>query len=383
LVAQEHRVNGAEAATGRLPEHRVQAAAQASVLGQVPLSIISEARPRELEAPQSWSRPGTHLQTLLTSPWYGAVFEVFSVLNFASHDFFRAEAASVAFAPLTTGSISSPMGLGSDSMPVRANIGGRTVYLADSMQFALELALRVTGRTSYYLLPSFRGERSDARHLNQFIHAEAEMRGGLDDVIALVERYFRHLTQALLTEARGALGRLGGDVMKLETAAEATDGFPRVRFAEAVRILAGRNGAFERCETGDLRITSIGERALLELHETPVWITHMPARTVPFYQAVSPDEPDVSLTADLLAGTGETVGAGERARSEADVLANLARCAVGAEDYGWYLEMKRRQPVRTSGFGLGMERFLLWATGTHDIRDWTFLLRNEFGEGNP
>jgi asparaginyl-tRNA synthetase len=383
VVAKKHSLRGLEVTSARLSECRVQDGGEPSISGQAPISLRSEPRPRHLQAPQSWRRPNEHLQTLLTVPWYPVVFEILSLLNFASHDFFRAESASVAFAPLTTGSISSPMGLGSDSVPVRANIGGRTVYLADSMQFALELALRVTGRTSYYLLPSFRGERADARHLNQFVHAEAEIRGGLDDVIAFVERYFRHLTQALLKEARGPLGRLGSDLNRLECVAASSEGLPRIRFAEAVRILAGCDGTFERCETGDLRITSLGERALLDRHKTPVWITHMPAQTVPFYQAVSPEDPAVSLTADLLAGTGETVGAGERARSEADVVANLTRCEVGAEDYRWYLEMKRCQPLRTSGFGLGLERYLLWATGTQDIRDWSFLLRNEFGEGNP
>lgn len=44
--------------------------------------------------------------------------------------------------PITTGSISSPMGLGSDSIPVKIQLGGRDTYLADSMQFALEYGCR-------------------------------------------------------------------------------------------------------------------------------------------------------------------------------------------------------------------------------------------------
>ncbi|MGJ5079292.1 asparagine synthetase A [Bradyrhizobium sp. HKCCYLS3013] len=381
VIARGQSSYGVEVTEHRLSERDLQDD-DVDTLDRARAPARGEAGPR-LKSPQSWRQPDAHLETLVTTPWYPAIFELFSVLNFATHDFFRLEAASIAFAPLTTGSISSPMGLASDSVPVQAQIGGRTIYLADSMQFALELALRVTGRPTYYLLPSFRGEGSDARHLNQFVHAEAEMRGGLDDVMAFVERYFRFLTRALLSEARKTLNLFGSNIKSLDSVAAGTGPFRRIRFAEAVRVLADCDGAFERCETGDLRITSLGERALLDRHRAPIWITHMPARTVPFYQAISPDDPEISLTADLLTGVGETVGAGERALTDADVIANLARGQVCADDYRWYIDMKRAQPWRTAGFGLGVERFLMWATGTRDIRDWSFLLRNEFGEGSP
>jgi aspartyl/asparaginyl-tRNA synthetase len=121
----------------------------------------------------------------------------------------------------------------------------------------------------------------------------------------------------------------------------------------------------------------------MERFKSPVWITHMPASIVPFYQAVSSEDPAISLTADLLAGIGEVVGAGERAETEDAVLQNLDRCLVSPDAYRWYLDMKRLSPMKTSGFGLGTERFLLWITNTRDIRDMAFLLRNEFGEGSP
>ncbi|MEW7009909.1 amino acid--tRNA ligase-related protein [Lentilitoribacter sp. EG35] len=338
---------------------------------------------KRLKSPDSWKNPNEHLEILLKSPWYSSVLSVFNTCSIATHNFFQREQSSIAFAPITTGSISSPMGLGSDSLPVSATIDGRDIYLADSMQFSLELALRVTGKTAYYILPSFRGEKSDARHLNQFIHAEAELFGNLDDVIGFVERYFKYMAQVLLDISAEEVLRMGGDLAKLERVAGYSEKFPRISFEDATALLSNEPTAFERCDTGDLRITNHGERIILKGHDTPVWITHMPASTVPFYQAVSSNDTNISLTADLLAGIGETVGAGERARTQLDVLENLNRSKVDPKDYEWYLEMKRLTPVQTSGFGMGLERFLLWATNRTDIRDWAFLLRNEFGEGYP
>lgn len=333
--------------------------------------------------PESWREPRDHLGRLLDSEWYFHLLALFSECNFSTHDFFRARGAQIAFAPVTTGSVSSPMGFGSDSIPVIANISDHTVYLADSMQFALEIALRVTGRPAYYILPSFRGEISDDRHLNQFIHAEAEIVGGLEDALVLAEDYFRHLAMALAARCRGSLDKLGGDPALLERVAGREGRFPRITYSSALRELRDFPGAFENCETGDLRITGSGERALLARYDSPVWITNMPANIVPFYQAVSPSDPAFSETADLLAGIGETIGAGSRAHNEAALLANMQRCRIAPDAYDWYLEMKRRSPVQTAGFGLGIERFLLWATGRNDIRDFAFLLRNQFGEGRP
>jgi len=58
-------------------------------------------------------------------------------------------------------------------------------------------------------------------------------------------------------------------------------------------------------------------------------------------------------------------------------------CGVDPADYGWYLEMKRDYPSRTAGFGLGLERFLMWCVGGKDIRDFCLLLRDASGRGAP
>ena len=75
-------------------------------------------------------------------------------------------------APVTTGSVSSPMGLGSDSEPVEIELFGDRTFLADSMQFYLEYGCRMAPAGCWYFMPSFRGEEPDARHLNQFMHSE-------------------------------------------------------------------------------------------------------------------------------------------------------------------------------------------------------------------
>jgi asparaginyl-tRNA synthetase len=327
-------------------------------------------------------RPDAHLDHLLDHPWYRHLLHLLDVGAWGAHCFFRSRGATQALLPVTTGAISSPMGLGSDSMPVRATIDGSDVYLADSMQFMLELTARIEQRPTYYVMSSFRGEAADHRHLNQFFHVEVELPGGRDDAMEWAEALVRAMAGHLLSEAPDALEALGADLTRIAAFSAGETPFMRITHDEALALLVGDPGGW-REEGGERVVTSHGERALCRRLGDFIWLTDMPRATVPFYQAVLPDRPDRTATADLLAGIGETLGLGERARTPDDVLANLAFCAVDPAAYGWYLEMKRRDPCRTAGFGLGLERFLMWCVGGRDIRDFCLLLRDAAGQGEP
>lgn len=332
--------------------------------------------------PSSWMRPDAHLGHLLDHPWYRHLLHLLDVGAWGAHCFFRGRGAVQALLPVTTGAISSPMGLGSDSQPVRATIDGRDVYLADSMQFMLELTARIENRPTYYVMSSFRGEEADHRHLNQFFHVEVELPGGREEAMEWAEGLTRAIAAHLLAEASDALEALGGDLTRIAAFSAGEGGFRRITHDEALALLADDPGA-SRDECGERIVTNHGERELCRRLGDFTWLIDMPRATVPFYQSVLPGRDDRTATADLLAGIGETLGLGERAATPEAVRANLAFCDVDPAPYGWYLEMKRRNPCRTAGFGLGLERFLMWCVGGRDIRDFCLLLRDAGGQGEP
>lgn len=322
----------------------------------------------------------SRLDEILQSPWHRNVMVVTDAAIQASHEFFRAEGCLHGAFPMTTGSISSPMGLSSDSLPVEAIIAGRRRYIADSMQFALELGCRVAGRPTYYVMSSARGEDPDRRHLTEFCHAEVEIAGGLEDVLSLGERYLRHLNRFVGDNVRGVVAEMAGSTDHLDRALADEAPFGRISFTDACALLegAGTKGVLEPLPNGEVRITASGERLLLEAVGDFTWLTHMPASTVPFYQRTGPDG-RTALNADLLAGFGEILGCGERVLTVQETLANLAAQSVSPEPYGWYCEMKDRHPLATAGFGMGIERYLMWLTQRDDIRTLT-LLRRHWGE---
>jgi asparaginyl-tRNA synthetase len=328
-----------------------------------------------IEAPQSWKNPDAHLECALSSPWYRALVLLQDTLVKATTSFWDERGCSAAHLPITTGSISSPMGLGSDSRPVQVDLDGVPTYLADSMQFALEFACRLAPHGAYYLMPSFRGESWDSTHLSQFFHSEAELPGSLEDTQSTVEAYVRHLVRAFLHRNGEQVAELAGSTAHLEALLADEAPFTSITFDQAWETLRGRPDAVHTSPDGRWRnLTRVGERQLMDEFGEFLWVTHWDHLAVPFYQAYAAD--GTALNGDLLFGPGEVVGAGERHADSASLRRALQEHHVSECSYAWYLRMRELKPLRTAGFGLGVERFLMWLTQHDDIRDLPLLLRD-------
>ncbi|HVX92981.1 MAG TPA: asparagine synthetase A [Candidatus Dojkabacteria bacterium] len=323
--------------------------------------------------PKSWRDSSSHYKEALNSPWYNIITKLQAEFVNATVSFYRTKSYDFVLLPITTGSISSPMGLGSDSSPIKVNIQGIDTYLADSMQFMLEYACRVRKNGCYYLEPSFRGEKADARHLCQFYHSEAEIEGSLDDVIKLVEDYVKYLAKWYLDNCKELLLQVTENTNHIENLVKIKN-IPRVSFDQAVDIL--ENNKEFITDHGKYRtINSNGEKALMDKYNGFVWLTNFDHLSVPFYQKSLDSKFKTAVNADLLMGIGETVGSGMRHFSREETEKALEFHKVRKEDYQWYLDMKEIVPMQTSGFGLGVERFLLWLTNQNDIRDMQLVPR--------
>lgn len=321
---------------------------------------LNDARNAESDAADTLPR----YLAVIDDPWYSCLVEVQDLVSYETVRFWRDRGVKSLHLPITTHSISSPMGLGSDSLPVEVELFGVPTFLADSMQFMLEYGCRLATDGCYYLMPSFRGEEADETHLNQFFHSEAEIPGGLEDVIDVADRYVRHLAAASLDQLRTPLARVAGGTTHIERFLEQPT--TRITFDEAVDLLGHDETVLE--ETPDWRrITRAGELQLIEKIGPAVWLTHFDHASVPFYQAY--DETGTrALSADLLLGPGEIVGCGERHVNGAQVTDALKRHEVPERDYQWYVDLKNVHPLWTSGFGMGVERFVMWLMQCTDIR---------------
>ncbi len=337
--------------------------------------LVKEQNSKMVNPPKTWQKDSSHFIEAVKSKWYRHIVELDNLISYYTTLFYKKEGMKTLFLPITTNSISSPMGRGSDSSPVMISLFDVDTYLADSMQFLLEFGCRLFPEGCYYLMPSFRGEQADERHLCQFYHSEAEIVGGLDDVIALVERYVRYLTTNILKEYQEGILECAGSVEHIESVLNISGTFPRITYREALKILGDNEKYYSVLDRGEKVINSRGEKELIKQFKGVLWLTHMESITVPFYQAESLKYPGTSETADLLMGIGETVGSGARHTSSDQVLSSLKKHDVSPVDYEWYLDMKKNYPMETAGFGMGIERYLLWILNHGDIRDCQIIPR--------
>ncbi|MFD7548347.1 amino acid--tRNA ligase-related protein [Streptomyces sp. NPDC059816] len=326
---------------------------------------VTRSHEQRTRPPGVWADPEAHLTAAVEHHWYRAVTAINASIVNSTSSFYQSRNISPVLMPVTVSSVSSPMGLGSDSLPVQIDLMGDRTYLADSMQFQLEFMLRHGLEGAYYIMPTFRGEDADQTHLNQFFHSEAEIRGGQDDVMSLVEAYLGALTEGLLEGSVGnQVERCAGTTDHLEALLKQAE-FPRITYDEAQDLLGSH--AFTLKAPGAPAITRDGEQALIERFGGAVWLASPPSITVPFYQRV--DKRGRAHSADLLFGVGEVVGCGARHITGKETRRALVDHSIAESEYTWYVRMKEDYPLETAGFGLGLERFLLWVMQHDDIRD--------------
>lgn len=289
---------------------------------------------------------------------------------------------------MLTPSISSPIGPGSDSKPVKIRFGKFKTFLVDSSQFGLEPLLLNNVDKVYCYLPSMRGENHDFRHLNQFFHCEFEMAGILGDLIPIAEKCISSLCETILL-MNNIVNRISNSAEKTKKIFKKISklhNFPRITFDEAVSLLIKNKK--KDCLNFSVHGRSISWRGEIELMnilrlDIPIWIQYFDRDMVPFYQKPYPKNKNRTINADLLfppiikdAFGGEILGSGQRQDNPKEIYESLKRQSLLPRPYEWYIDLRKLPKYKTtSGFGLGIERFIAWALAKDDIKNVIFYPR--------
>ncbi len=83
----------------------------------------------------------------------------------------------------------------------------------------------------------------------------------------------------------------------------------------------------------------------------------------------NPDGKTVAATDLLVPGVGEIIGCSEREADYAKLIKVIEDRGMNLADYEHYLDLRKFGSVPHSGFGLGLERILMYVTGMGNIRD--------------
>ncbi|KAK7852852.1 asparagine--trna ligase [Quercus suber] len=103
--------------------------------------------------------------------------------------------------------------------------------------------------------------------------------------------------------------------------------------------------------------------------QKPVIVHNYPKDIKAFYMKVNDDCKTVAAMDVLVPKVGELIGGSQREEHYKVIQQRIQEMGLPLEPYEWYLDLWRYGTVKHSGFGLGFERMLLFATGIENIRD--------------
>jgi len=242
---------------------------------------------------------------------------------------------------------------------------GKKVYLTQSWQLYAEAMIASLGKI-YTIAPSFRAEKSRTRrHLTEYWHLEVEIPFcNLNCIIKVAEELVSYICKRLAERARVELKFLGRNPEYLKGI---DPPFKKLTYDEVVDMLQSEGVQIEWGEDLDWS----HEKVIASKFNEPFFITHFPKGAKAFYHKPDPKRPEVTLSADMLApeGYGEIIGGGERIDDVKQLLKSIKDDGLNPKDYKWYIDLRRYGSVPHSGFGLGVERMLMWVCKLKHIRD--------------
>ena len=350
-------------------------------------------------------RENAHLRTRTST--FSAVMRLRSSLSFAIHKYFNENGFYYMHTPIVTGSDAEGAGemfrvsaLDAKNPPLTDNgdvdykkdFFGKETNLTVSGQLEAETYAMSLGKV-YTFGPTFRAENSNtSRHLAEFWMIEPEvafmdLAGNMDlaedfmkSVLSYVLEHNREdlefLEQRLLDEEKTKPQAERSEMSLIDKIKFVVDNnFKRVSYTEAIDIL--KNSKPNKKKKFNYIIKEWGadlqsehERFLVEKHfKCPVILFDYPANIKAFYMRLNEDGKTVRAMDILFPGIGEMVGGSQR-EARLDVLKEKMKALdIDEEELWWYLDLRKYGTAVHSGFGLGFERLVMFATGMGNIRD--------------
>ena len=374
------------------------------------IDILGESNPDQYPIqPKKHSfeflRENAHLRTRTST--FNAIMRLRSSLSFAIHKFLNGKGFYYVHTPIITGSDAEGAGeqfrvttlnpknpeLNSDKeVDFKKDFFGKETKLTVSGQLEAEAYAMSLGKV-YTFGPTFRAENSNtSRHLSEFWMIEPEaafidINGNMD----LAEDFLKYLLEDIVNNNMSELKFLESRLLDEEKTKPEKDRsemsliekidfviknkFKRITYTEAIDILRdckpNKKKKFKYIiKDWGSDLQSEHERFLVEKHfRRPVIIYNYPASIKSFYMRLNDDNKTVRAMDILFPGIGEIVGGSQR-EERADVLKKkMKEFGIDEKELWWYNDLRKFGTAIHSGFGLGFERLVMFATGISNIRD--------------
>ena len=350
-------------------------------------------------------RENAHLRTRTNT--FSAIMRIRSSLSFAIHEFFQKNEFLYVHTPIITSSDAE--GAGQQFRVTTLNPNDTTLDLEGKVDFkkdffGKETHLTVSGQLEaeayamslgkvYTFGPTFRAENSNtSRHLSEFWMIEPEVAFmDLEGNIKLAEEFLKYVLSYIIKFNLKDLKFLENRLIQEDSQKPKNERnnmnlieklnfvinneFKKISYSDAFKIL--RNSKPNKKKKFKFIIDEWGtdfqsehERFLVEKEfNCPVVIYNYPADIKSFYMRLNDDDRTVKAMDILFPGIGEIVGGSQREERLDILLKRIKKFGIKEKDVWWYTDLRKYGSAPHSGFGLGFERLVMFATGMSNIRD--------------
>jgi asparaginyl-tRNA synthetase len=325
-------------------------------------------------------RENAHLR--MRTNLFNAVFRVRSVVSFSIHKFFQEQGFVYLHAPIITASDAEGAGemfqvttLGNKKPEdnYSNDFFGKKANLSVSGQLQAE-AYALAFKNVYTFGPTFRAENSNTpRHASEFWMIEPEIAfADLKDDMDLAEKMVKYIIQDLFDQCESELKFFDqfvekGLINKLKKVLESK--FSSVTHKEAIDILFANSKDFEVKPEHGKDLATEHEKFLTKYFDGPVFVIDWPKDIKAFYMRLNDDLETVAAMDLLVPGSGELIGGSQREERLDYLEKRISEMGIDDKDLWWYKDLRKYGGCKHSGFGMGLERMIMYVTGIDNIRD--------------
>ncbi|CAD2108248.1 asparagine--tRNA ligase, putative [Plasmodium vinckei] len=247
-------------------------------------------------------------------------------------------------------------------------------YLNVSSQLALECLCCSIGDV-FTINQSFRAENSNtSRHLSEFLMLEVELAfSDLNNIISESENYIKEMINFVLHKSEDIeyINEHHDQNIKKNLEEVLKKTFIIITHEEAIQILKKRNNSsatnFDLLESD---ISFEDQKYLTNIYfKSPVVIINYPESIKPFYMKLNDDKKTVSCMDVIFPNIGEIAGGSERETNLNILKEQMKKNKLNIDLYNPYLELRKYGNIPHSGFGLGIDRLIMYILSISNIRD--------------
>lgn len=326
-------------------------------------------------------RENAHLR--VRTNLFNAVFRVRSVVSFAIHKFFQERNFIYLHSPLIT--TSDAEGAGElfqvttldfeheKEIDYSKDFFGKKSNLSVSGQLQAE-AYALAFKNVYTFGPTFRAENSNTKlHASEFWMIEPEIAfADLKDNMQLAEDMLKYIIEDLFVQCPSEMDffdRFVEKGLKEKLQKVLQSKFQVATHKEAIDILQKASQSFENKPEQGKDLATEHEKYLVQHFDGPVFIIDWPKDIKAFYMRLNDDQETVAAMDLLVPKAGELIGGSQR-EERLDVLeSRMKNIGIDDKDLWWYKDLRKYGGCKHAGYGMGLERMVMYVTGVDNIRD--------------